>query len=74
MDLDSFDKLLVDELEIKPVKFPHSSGYCASCKKAKHSQLEAAGSGHESCLFYSLNTEGLVAKDSFGATALHIGN
>lgn len=67
------DELLIDELDIKPAKFLHSTGYCHSCKKAKHPQLEAAGSGHESCLQYSLQTEGLIAKDSFGATALHIG-
>ena len=74
MDLDFFDRLLVDELEIKPAdQSSQTSDYCPSCKRAKQSQLEAAGSGHVLCLKHSLDREGLVAKDNFGATALHIG-
>ena len=47
-------------------------GLCSTCSKAKHPQLEAAGSGHVGCLIYTFETLGTLVQDDFGVTAMHV--
>ena len=47
-------------------------GLCPSCSKTEYPQLEAAGAGHIGCLMYTVETQGLRARDPNNVSAVHV--